>query len=222
MAVTPFPRYWATKDGGSWFASYQADAESEPVRTPSCKTKAGAMNVILVMHPRVCACGCGEETRGGEFRMGHDARHKSNLIKEALTDNPDALAEIERRGWLTHLDKAREIAARPVKEPTERRVEQAESNEEKAQRAHDRLNVIKAACLMLKLVGQYYKASGVQIRIDTIEEAVSIIEGGHPDLLHEVGLNQWLQMDSRQVEACWRMRSSFEEGSRFIAWMEAR
>lgn len=51
----------------------------------------------------LCHCGCGEVTKGGRFRMGHDARLRSNLAR-VVSENPDAnaialaLAELIARG----------------------------------------------------------------------------------------------------------------------------
>jgi hypothetical protein len=52
-----------------------------------------------------CVCGCGGTTKGGDFLPGHDARHKSNLFKEARAGNADALAEIDHRNWMHLYDK---------------------------------------------------------------------------------------------------------------------
>ena len=51
--------------------------------------------------PKVGACECcGEPTRGGRFLPGHDARLASALVTR-IRDNgdPEAYAEMERRGW---------------------------------------------------------------------------------------------------------------------------
>ena len=36
--------------------------------------------------PQDCACGCGEQTKGGRFRPGHDAKLASRLRKEAAAE----------------------------------------------------------------------------------------------------------------------------------------
>jgi hypothetical protein len=230
MAVSPYPRYWVTKEirapyGGLHVGHVQMTADSEVESTPhGYKRKAAALEAILAVFPRVCACGCKEETRGGEFRMGHDARHKSNLIKEALAGNDEAQAEIERRGWLSFLDKAREVAARPVTPKAERKAKEDEDDEAKAQRAHDRINVMKAACTVLKAVGQYHRASGMQIRIDTIDEAARILEGAHEDLVATPGDAEWNQLTDRQIGACGRFQTTglFFPGTDFAAWLLER
>src|ERR1044072_6363206 len=74
----------------------------------------------------LCLCGCGEKVTR-EFKPGHDARYKGQLIKLVLDpnsnadDSADALAVIESRGWVKFLDKSREAAAakaeRKAKDP---------------------------------------------------------------------------------------------------------
>ena len=50
-----------------------------------------------------CECGCGEQTLGGRFRPGHDAKLKSRLLRAARGTNKrtatKARAELKRRGW---------------------------------------------------------------------------------------------------------------------------
>ena len=75
--------------------------------------------------PKVCACGCGDPTRGGEFAMGHDARHKGNLLKAARNGDAEARAALVGQGWATDAS----IDATGGK-PTE---------EERRQRQHERL-----------------------------------------------------------------------------------
>jgi len=53
-----------------------------------------------------CKCGCGEQTGGGQFRPGHDAKHKSALIKRAQDGDQTAIDELEERNWTKFLHKA--------------------------------------------------------------------------------------------------------------------
>lgn len=50
-----------------------------------------------------CLCGCGEKTRGGKFRPGHDSRLKSSLVKTAQGKNKreakKAVARLTELGW---------------------------------------------------------------------------------------------------------------------------
>lgn len=223
MAVSPYPRYWAEKTGKTTYRGKVQLVEGGPIEWASAdrKTKGEAMAAILQQVPRICVCGCGEPTKGGEFRMGHDARHKSALIKEALAGgNDDALAEIERRGWLSHLDKAREVAARPKAEPKQVRLDREETDEEKARKALDRVHILKAAGAVLKGLGQYTRESGVQIRMDGVDEAILILEGVHPDLTGEVGPAHWRTLTDQQIGACQRMRERFVDGDPFTIWLD--
>ena len=60
--------------------------------------------------PARCQCGCGEQTLGGKFRPGHDARLKGRLLREARGRDKrtaaKARAELKRRGWSHFLEKA--------------------------------------------------------------------------------------------------------------------
>lgn len=55
--------------------------------------------------PRECTCGCGEMTRGGKFRPGHDARLHSSLVatvsdvETRLETRQDALRKLEALNW---------------------------------------------------------------------------------------------------------------------------
>lgn len=46
-----------------------------------------------------CLC-CGEPTRGGLFRPGHDAKYKSTLRRSAASGDAGARTELEQRGWV--------------------------------------------------------------------------------------------------------------------------
>jgi hypothetical protein len=51
----------------------------------------------------VCLCGCGEPTKGGRFRPGHDARLKSDLRTKASGTNSRVATAATKRlkelGW---------------------------------------------------------------------------------------------------------------------------
>lgn len=62
-----------------------------------------------------CECGCGQSPKGetARFVVGHDARHKSALIRAVIDhQDQDAEAELERRGWTKFLEKARSARVR--------------------------------------------------------------------------------------------------------------
>lgn len=57
-----------------------------------------------VKDPTFCSCGCGEETKGGTWRVGHDAKHKSSLIARMRAGGEDAIeagAEMVSLNWST-------------------------------------------------------------------------------------------------------------------------
>lgn len=126
-----------------------------------------------------CVCKCGGETKGGSFLPGHDAKHKSNLIKEALAGgNPEAEQELHDRGWYRFLEKSREVAARPPSEP--RRKTKTEESAEGGG-AIARLLVLKAAAKVLKATGQYARSSGNRIEL-AAENLEGILTLTLPDL----------------------------------------
>jgi len=160
-------------------------------------------------------------TKGGDFKMGHDARHKSNLIKEALSGtNPEAVAELETRGWTKFLAKRQEIEARPRTESRPRPV--IEDDEEKALNAHARILLMKAAGLVLKATGQYHRNSPHWINIPGADEAAAIIEGTYAELLlagHPLDM-VWSSFTPPMVEACRRERGRFLDDLEFAAWLD--
>ena len=54
---------------------------------------------------RKCACGCQTITKGGEFAPGHDAKHRSELLRKWREEqNHLALTELRDRDWLEEMD----------------------------------------------------------------------------------------------------------------------
>lgn len=109
--------------------------------------------------PKMCLCGCGDMTKGGTFCMGHDARHKRNLINEALLGNGDAITELEERGWTKFLEKSREVVSKP------KRVRRKEHSDAKLEESAARMDALKTAAQRLKTVGRYAKADGNKLEI---------------------------------------------------------
>ena len=103
---------------------------------------------------QACECGCGTQTKGGKFAMGHDSKHKSTLVHLAMAGEKSSIDELERRGWTRFLDKKREVANRPQAAPRVRQ-ERSLDDEEKAAIAFDRYQSIKAAGERLKSHGRY-------------------------------------------------------------------
>lgn len=123
-----------------------------------------------------CACKCGDRTGGGEFRQGHDARHKSNLIKEALADNADALAELDRRGWTRFLDKARTVKARPPRSHPVAVRARVDDAEERARQTIERIADMKRAQQVKRARGLW----SIEIGPTTYKDVLDL---GMPDIL---------------------------------------
>ncbi len=64
-----------------------------------------------------CLCGCGGNTKGGRYLPGHDAKHKSALIRAALGGGKRAEKKIGELGWTKFLEKARGKAVKLNIEP---------------------------------------------------------------------------------------------------------
>lgn len=62
--------------------------------------------------PRECQCGCGEITSGGNFRPGHDARMKGQLIRLVEEGGPEGEAALERLRAYPKLVNIRAMEAR--------------------------------------------------------------------------------------------------------------
>lgn len=142
-----------------------------------------------------CACGCGDRTGGGTYLPGHDAKHKSSLVKEAMAGNEEAEATLASKGWTKFLIKAQEIAARPPKEVKERR-ERGDTQRDPTE-AGDIVQAMKAARVILKKLGQYQRATPNQI-ILTAENAVDVIVGNVPGIRSVPEAGMWRHFDDKQ------------------------
>ena len=125
---------------------------------------------------------CGEETTR-EFRQGHDAKLKSVLIALnragmeyhrvdgglLMSDTPLGVAQA--RGWERFMTPAKPKAERKTK-----------AEKRSVPEVVDTLAVMKAAAARLKASGQYGGRSKHRIVITT-DNAASIADGTHPDLL---------------------------------------
>jgi hypothetical protein len=58
------------------FASKRQERAAARAAAPAKQRRSGGSS------PRPCKCGCGEQTGGGLYRPGHDARHVSQLTKK--------------------------------------------------------------------------------------------------------------------------------------------
>jgi hypothetical protein len=124
-----------------------------------------------------CQCECGGKTGGGRYLPGHDAKHKSALVKLALGGDQEAVELLGNKGWTRFLDKAREVAARPKADPRVKRAEREQSDQERAQENLARLARLKAAGEVLKGLGRYGKSSGDRRVPVTRENAQAIADG---------------------------------------------
>ena len=67
---------------------------------------------------KLCECGCGGVVKGKKsaYMMGHDARHKSALITQALKGNAEAISTLQVKGWYAHfVRKSEAIAAKEAR-----------------------------------------------------------------------------------------------------------
>ena len=76
--------------------------------TVGTKTEAGEKRAL------VCQCGCGAATNN-RFAQGHDARHKSNLLRRFDEGDRTAGAELVQRGWKSQADLDQRAAAAGAK-----------------------------------------------------------------------------------------------------------
>ena len=125
---------------------------------------------------------CGQET-AREFRQGHDAKLKSVLIalnragmeyhrvSGGMLVSGSPLEVAQARGW--------ERFMTPPKPKAERK---AKAEKRSVPEVVDTLAVMKAAAARLKESGQYGGRSKSRIVI-TADNAASIADGTHPDLL---------------------------------------
>jgi hypothetical protein len=52
----------------------------------------------------LCGCGCGADVRQ-RYLPGHDAKHKSRLLREARAGSDEAVANLTRLGWIRSLTR---------------------------------------------------------------------------------------------------------------------
>lgn len=65
--------------------------------------------------PQNCLCECGEQTRGGKFLPGHDAKLKARLVDACKSDKErisgKAKARLEELGWGNFIPQPKEEVA---------------------------------------------------------------------------------------------------------------
>lgn len=143
--------------------------------------------------PKACGCGCSEMTKGGEFAIGHDAKHKSALIRTALKREGGlpmtvkaAEAELERRGWTKFLEKSRNVV---VRVPSEHKAAKAQEDVEDAEAAIKRLADLKEACAKVKKAGRSSTIRGS--RVVVTRENCSTILGMTVKQIQAMEPNEW-------------------------------
>lgn len=134
--------------------------------------------------PRDCTCGCGEQTKGGLFRMGHDARWVSQQIAESMSPSPQMSVE-ERRARIAAIsdklaikfDKGREKAslraAQEAAAPKRRRTpkEPGELDGEAKRRAADE----RVTSLMNKIAESYWAGMEGTLRVQGTDVPAKVL-----------------------------------------------
>jgi hypothetical protein len=117
--------------------------------------------------PRPCTC-CGQATKGGEFKMGHDAKFKSMLINcvlnektlvvghsQAIFSPAQAIEELDRRGWRKFLEKKIEVLrTAPERQRAKNQTKQARKQEGVVEIV-DGYQMMKNAAVRLKEIERY-------------------------------------------------------------------
>lgn len=158
-----------------------AEGEEAPKKASAKRAK----KAVKTTADGLCLCGCGEKVVR-EFRPGHDARYKGQLIKTVLTSEVDsevdaALEVINERRWNAFLDKSRDAAEKKAAKKA------ANPNSNKRGKvAHDgptvNLKQLGVARDMLKKIGRYGESAGDR-QIPLTPEAIPlVISGDHCDL----------------------------------------
>lgn len=67
----------------------------------------------------LCRCGCNEHTKGGDYRPGHDAKHKGKLMRTIFyatgEEREQAKFELSVRGWSHFYEKFARGEARRIR-----------------------------------------------------------------------------------------------------------
>ena len=174
-ALASVRRY--TEEKSNQTVTVQAVSTEEVERQVAKARKAQEKREAKRANGNSCECGCGGKTGGGRYLPGHDAKHKSALVKAALAGDQEATNLLEAKGWTRFLDKAREVAARPKADPRVLRAERQQSDEERAKENIARLNLLKEAGEVLKGLGRYGKSSGERRVPVAREYAQAIVDG---------------------------------------------
>lgn len=98
----------------------------------------GRSNMPKTKTPQKCECGCGGMTKGGSYIAGHDARHKSALVSDAMNGNEAAATEakaiLKKKGWTKFLTRKIQIVKENAAK-AEKKEKAAAAKKEKAAKA---------------------------------------------------------------------------------------
>lgn len=106
-------------------------AELRELRASSAKGK---------VDPKPCGCGCGDQTRGGDFLPGHDARYRGQMLNAIDGGDESAIAALLARPSLLHGATEASLRARlgstakKAQGQIERQAEREQAKAEKAAR----------------------------------------------------------------------------------------
>ncbi len=86
-----------------------------------------------------CLCGCGEQTKGGRFIPGHDAKLKSDLFAKGDNGDKAAIAKLNELGWgelwINHQRVVKEKAERAERVAAEQADRKKAADDRRADRA---------------------------------------------------------------------------------------
>ncbi len=173
------PNVWlldTLKDDPVIQTSYSPIPKDEIDKQVKLRKKKEATRAVKVARvAKECDCGCKEMTLGGNYRPGHDARHKSALVKAAIGGDESALRVLGDKGWLRFLEKSQAVVNRGGK-PSRSRREIVKDAEDKARETIKRLDLMKRASQVLVDQGRYKKGQEGYVEI-TADNAQGIIDG---------------------------------------------
>lgn len=79
---------WQIEKEAKAAAVMAARQEAKMAKQETSKAEPKPRAVRKAKEPKECKCGCGEMTKGGIFKPGHDARYHAAQAKAALAEQP--------------------------------------------------------------------------------------------------------------------------------------
>lgn len=118
---------------------------------------------------KTCGCGCGAEVTK-TYKPGHDARHKSQLIREAKTGEQWALDLLAEKGWTHFYEKSVNADnRRSLPRAVQRKIE-IEDGVERAKKRMALLDGMKAAATELKKIDRYAGETKILVTADNYQQ----------------------------------------------------